>query len=182
MTRLKRETDLQCGAPLYYLASLWSSFFSFFSGTTADRSPELAGLSSPKCDLWSFSTCRFNMYRHEELWPELLNCICFEVRAKRSATWMRAANRRPRYTRGFLVSAMLKTQRGPVIPFFLWGRLLMREPPGSANQFLEFSQNPDFPLLFWAKMQRIGTLKRPFTDVFTPNIFHNITRVFFCFF
>lgn len=148
MTWLKRETDLWYGEPLYYLAALCSSFFSFFGGTTADRSPELAGLSSPKCDLWSFSTCRFNMYRHEELWPELLNCICFEVRAKRSATWIRAANRRPRYMRGFGGERARWNKRGPIIRSFPWGRWLFCVSLWGQLINFEFSQNPHFPLLF----------------------------------
>lgn len=40
-----------------------------------------------KCNLWSSSTCRFNLYRHRN--SRLSNCIRLKARAKENKRWMR---------------------------------------------------------------------------------------------
>lgn len=87
MTRLKRETDLLYGEALYCLASLLNFLFCENAAEPLPWRSKLGRFSLPNCNLWSFSTCRFNMYRHGESWPELPNCICFEARAKKNKRW-----------------------------------------------------------------------------------------------
>lgn len=135
MTRLKREADLRYGEPLYYLASVCSSSFFFFGELLPIVPRSSVDFHRPSVIYEVFSTCRF-MYRHEKLWPELLNCICFEVRAKRSASWLKTANRRPGYTQRFRWQArhcgkhnmgQLSRERG--------GGQLLCLPGASAHQF-----------------------------------------------
>lgn len=177
MTGVKGETDLCYGEPLYCLAL----FFPLVQ--LLDCSPELGGLSSPKCDLWSFSTCRFNTYRHGELWPRLLNCICFEVRANRLDK--NGEQKAPTYVRfrcsAHPVEKKERKKNGGQLSDFLWKLVAVFLPQASVNQFLQSSptiQEVEFSIVLFVIVAGFK-LKQPFSDAFTPKIFHNIQIFFF---